>query len=99
MVLDYVCARSVNTSILIRRKQMSPSDSQKVGAEVREERDARLMVWETETEEVGGGGARKGSLLQKREKAVEPSPAGFLKGKQAALWTCSRCFTSRTIRE
>ena len=44
MVLDYLCACSVTTIILIRRKQMSPSDSKKVEAEVREERDAGLMV-------------------------------------------------------
>lgn len=54
MVLDYLCACSVTTSILIRRKQMSPSDSKKVEGEVREERDAGLMVWETEKEEAGG---------------------------------------------
>ena len=33
---------------------MSPSDSKKMEAEVREERDAGLMVWETEKEEAGG---------------------------------------------
>lgn len=44
MVLDYLCVCSVTMSILGRWKLMSPSDSKKVEAEVREEQDAGLMV-------------------------------------------------------
>lgn len=94
MVLEYLHACSVTRRILVRKKQMSPSDSKKVEAEVREERDAGLMVWKTEEGEVGYKEWKP--PLEAGKGKVKPSPSGLLKGKRPC--GPARCFTSRTVR-
>ena len=94
MVLDYLCVCSVTMRIVVRRKQMSPSDSKKVEAEVREEQDAGLMVWKTEKWEAGDK-EWKPPLEAGKGEAFSPRASK----REVALGTCSRCFTSRTVRE
>lgn len=79
MVLDYLCVCSVTMSILGRWKLMSPSDSKKVEAEVREEQDAGLMVQKTEKGEAGDKEWKP--PLEAGKGKVKPSPPGLLKGK------------------
>ena len=73
---------------------MSPSDSKKVEAEVREEQDAGLLVWMTEQGEAGDKEWMPAREAGKGE-AFSPRASKW----EVALGTCSRCFTSRTVRE